>query len=283
MMVTLTLTVPIVLPFLHALVLLLVLQSFSGSGVASSDADSATSRTLFDVLGVEATATQAEIKKSYRSLALKHHPDKIPHDSPNIEELKDLFIAIQAAYDVLGDEEKRRKYELSMSGVDYDIYTDPAVDRYHDSERFRFFAKGKKFGISITAKFKKKDIPSLDIFLEVPLGKSFTGMRVDKSYFRRVICDQCGGKGGVGNDCRKCELCGGTGVADHLFSLDTKDFMQYSEHICSNCNGNGCIVNKKCDKCKGTGYTMKEEKVTLVLLEGFANGATVPLPSEYAS
>jgi DnaJ-class molecular chaperone len=275
----------LVLRCVKLLIVLATVVLFGVITVASAANDDGTTstedRNLYDVLEVAMKALPRDIKKAYRALALKLHPDKFPQDSPDLDQIKDKFIEIQKAYDVLGDEERRKQYDLSLDGIDYDILENKPVDRYHGVKKFSTFAKGKRFSMSFTASFEPEKIDDLRLTFEVPLGESITGTKIQKTYYRRVLCDACDGKGAASKHCKRCKLCGGTGVSNHLMAVGKKqEYTQMTNCICAACHGTGCIAKEKCKKCKGSGFSMEEKKFNLILKPGFANGAKTRLKGE---
>ena len=187
--------------------------------------EEALKRSHYEVLGISGDSDIAEIKKAFRNLALLSHPDKISPNATEVEreEAHDNFLEIQDAYFVLSDIERRRKYDLEREGVTYDIFEDDVGDRYM-SGPFSMFAKTRRFRMVFEANFEPNIIPPIMVPLEVNLKDIFTGTTVERVFYRREVCPECLGNGGKQGNCRQCGLCGGSGLADHVFKCETPIF-----------------------------------------------------------
>ena len=228
----------------------------------------------YTILGVKRDATEHEIKKNFRRLALELHPDKIPQNSSDHEKEEYLkrFLFVQEAYEVLMDREKRTKYDLSEDGVDYEIVHEAEVDRYA-SRPFSTFIRTKYFKAHFTCTFNAPNIPDLIVNIQVPVINVYTGTSLNHTFYRRRVCPACDGTGAHLGSCRTCTLCQGTGIANHIFISENKYFEQMTSTRCGRCNGKGCIpADNKCDKCHGSGAIMEPENITIALAPGFPNG-----------
>ena len=280
-------------------------------------ADTTPEHTYYEIMGLLMDATAEVIKKVYRKLALELHPDKLIRYNMSDAEFaaaNERFLKIQEAYDVLGDADKRTQYDLKQSGVQYDMPVEDTSheNRYMRSSRFgkdvvfNLFIKSKRFKIQFEAKFDKTKVPDIVINLEIDLVYTLKGLQREHKFYKRVVCDACGGKG-VEGECRTCELCGGTGVAKHLYfhphshNRDNKgatsklrtlhkcsesrlpgeeqedecdvSFGSMTEASCAACGGKGCTspTAAKCPHCNGSGMKMKEATLTLNLAPGWAD------------
>ena len=184
--------------------------------------------TYYDYFGLKLDATADEIKKVYRKLALELHPDKLVGSNLNEEELAKataLFLKVQEAYDCLGDTEKRLQYDLKLTGVQYDQIPVDDVSkenrymrsRYGTSVSFNLFMKSKRFKMHFTAQFQKPKVPDIVVRLDIDLQHVLHGLNKVHKFYKRVICDACGGNGGLDGACTTCPLCQGTGIAKHLY------------------------------------------------------------------
>lgn len=231
---------------------------------------------FYSILGVAPDATASEIKKIYRKLALELHPDKQHGNLTEVEKqtASEIFLKIQEAYDVLSDKDKRKKYDCSLQGIDYDIISQNEVDRY-TSRNFFTFVKTSKFRMTFQATFKKPKVPDLLISLPLNLTDTFGEIETSRKFFRRRVCESCNGNGGDGGDCETCRLCGGSGVANHLFVSKSSSLKQMTETTCSACEGRGCFAKGKCSSCDGTGYKMVPAEVSISLPRGVRDGSQV--------
>ena len=202
-------------------------------------------KNLYDILGVSKDATKDEIKKAYRKLSLKYHPDRHTGDTPEEQKKnEELFKDVAHAYDVLGNPEKRAQYDnpyfSSNEGYE-DFFYNPFVRRKPRVERGSdCFAK-----ISISIE---------DLFKET-YSKEF-------EYHKNIRCSECNGEGGTGK--HKCNDCNGTGriIKTHR---NGNTIYQQDFGKCHSCNGTGFIIDNKCSKCNGTGFENTVAKFDLKL------------------
>jgi len=198
---------------------------------------------LYKTLGLKSTATQDEIKKAFRKLALKYHPDKNPDKA-------DLFKEINHAYEVLSNEEKKAVY-----------------DKY-----------GEK-GLSNTNQQQKKRQKGRDVVhqLRVTLEELYNGTKKKLSLNRKELCKTCDGRGGLGNE-SKCKGCNGRAV--YTRSIQTANGMQIVQMNCPECQGQGKTCDQKCKDCKGQ-RTVQNKKILEVFVDkGMREGHTVTFNGE---
>ena len=194
-----------------------------------------------------------ELKKKYRSLCLKWHPDKCPSDDKK-KEYEDKIKEINEAYAVLSDEAKRNEYDNPMSGGSFGN-----VDDFMD------WFNG--FGFNFTEK-KEQRGQTIHITLKTSLEDLFNGVEKRIKYSRKVRCEECNGSGMTSQSKKEtCSHCGGTGT------ILTQNSM-WSQRIttCSHCNGKGFIIKNPCNKCGGSGLTTKEEEITVNIPKGSTHG-----------
>ncbi len=234
-------------------------------------------RDYYEVLGVERGADDASIKKAYRQLAKKYHPDMNPGDT----EAEKKFKEASEAYAVLSDPDKRRQYDqfghaafegggaggfggFDFGGADFsDIFGDIFGDFFgggRSSSRNNGPMKGANIRTSVRITFEeavfgcKKEI-------SVPIADE---------------CDTCHGTGAKeGTHAESCSKCGGTGqervVQQSMFGAVT------SVRTCSQCHGTGKIIKEPCGTCKGTGRVRKTKKYEVNVPQGIDNGQTIRL------
>lgn len=233
---------------------------------------------LYRALDVAPDASDAEIKKSYRRLALELHPDKIPANcsEEEKEQLTLKFIEVQNAYETLGNAESRLRYDLGTQGIEYSVRESKEKERY-TSGPFVLFAKSKHAKIMFQANFKKKAIPDISINVAISARDIFNITSGNVSFYRSVKCKSCGGNGGLNGTCETCPFCNGHGAANHIFRDKTDSFAQMTKTECGVCGGRGCMHNHgQCSHCKGTGFVMDLTSIAYSLPKGFADGSEIP-------
>jgi molecular chaperone DnaJ len=227
--------------------------------------------TLYDTLGVKKGASADEIKKSYRKLAAKYHPDKNPGDATAEEKFKE----VQNAYDVLSDAEKRKQY---------DRFGDANGRRGFDPGNFRGGGNfdvgdlGDLFGGLFnrgTTRTRRPE-PERGADLEVPVNVSFEdslrGLETKIPVEVTTACRECGGTGAEpGTTPVICPECNGRGVISEsqgLFALSQP---------CPRCRGNGTVIEKPCHKCNGTGTERRTRRYTVRIPAGVKDGTRIRL------
>ena len=202
--------------------------------------------TYYDVLDIQSNASSSDIRKSYRRLALGYHPDKVSQFNANVTdgrraEVEDLFLRIQLAYEILGDTERRLKYDLSLSGVHYDIIEDSVADLLTTgpySIFLRSIGPKTSFKLHFTVFYPKPSIPDILLSIDVPLRLVMEGLEIRQKYYHKTICMVCKGKGGLDGAFRECSMCNGTGTARILYSSNGQSDVcvrnSVSEHCCGN-------------------------------------------------
>ena len=217
----------------------------------------------YEILGVSKNATKIEIKKAYRRLAMKYHPDK----NPGNKEAEEKFKLINEAYQVLSDDEKRAIYDRygkeGLEGRGYRTQTD-------FSDIFDMFSE--IFGDFGFESYEDETPYELDKAIEVELEFEEAAYGVSKEieikYFS--LCPKCKGSGAKSKDI--CPTCKGQGRI-----IISNGFMRIAQN-CPNCNGRGYIIKEKCDECKGRGYIVKKEKIHVDIPAGVDTGMRMRVP-----
>jgi len=244
----------------------------------------------YEILGVSRNATQEEIKKAYRKLAHKYHPDKNPGD----KQVEEKFKQINNAYEILSDPEKRANYDRfgsmyngsagfnygktngGFAGVDFN-FDDFRTAGFEDlSDIFESF-----FGTSFkSSRSSREDNISrtrgidLQIPITLTLEEVATGAKKTIKYKHKTKCDRCNGKGTEpGTDLQVCPTCKGTGKIYQR--METIFGIIQQESVCSTCNGTGRIPEKACVKCGGKGYVELEENLQVDIPPGLSDGDKV--------
>ncbi len=237
-------------------------------------------RDYYEILGVSKSASPEEIKKAYRKVALQHHPDR----NPDNKEAEDKFKEAAEAYEILGDPEKRAKYDqFGHAGVKggqggfgggthmnmEDIFTQFG-DIFGDGSPFgSFFGGGggrTRRGNGTGARGS-----NLRIKVKLTLEEVLKGAKKTIKVKKYVGCNTCGGsgakdKGSVSN----CTTCGGSGVVRRV-QQTILGHMQTTT-TCPTCNGSGSMITSKCTTCKGEGREYGEETITLDIPAGVHDG-----------
>ena len=246
-------------------------------------------RDYYEILGVDRNATKEEIKRAYRRLALKYHPDKNP--SPDAEE---KFKEISEAYAVLSDDEKRRQYDMFghagidqrysyediFRGVDFDeIFRELGFDidfGFGFEDIFeRFF--GKRFDFSREKRAWRGNDLRYDI--EISLEDAFNGCKKEIKVPRNEICDNCKGTGiKPGKEPVRCPRCGGTGQIRHTRRTAFGVFTSIT--TCDYCKGEGTIIRDPCPICNGKGVLTKTRLIEVDIPPGVDDGSQLRLVGE---
>lgn len=217
----------------------------------------------YSILGVSKTAKQDEIKKAYRSLAKKHHPDLV-QDAKQKEEAKKKFQEVQEAYDVLGDEKKRQNYDAlgherfqngysgGQGGFDFNGADFGGFENVFNEFFSQFGGGGFGFGSSAAEYSNAVRGEDLRYFVELTLEQAFKGTKMNIQLPRMSACETCAGAG-VDKDSKPvtCSTCKGSGriVSQQMFlniqqTCPTCHGKGKSQAVCKSCKG-ACRVNKK--------------------------------------
>lgn len=215
---------------------------------------------FYEVLGVAREVDAATLKRAYRELALKYHPDQNP-DNPEAEA---RFKEVSEAYTVLSDPEKRMRYDRrGFEGVGGDAGFGVDVGAFTDLFEGLF---GDLFGK------RKAKTPGRDLryTLELEFEEAALGVTKAIKFPARIECDTCGGSGGKGGAAglKTCTTCGGKGemkVQQGFFSLSKK---------CVTCGGEGKVIAEACEACKGSGFVEKEREFEVSIPAGTEDGST---------
>ena len=228
----------------------------------------------YEVLGVERSASEDEIKKAYRKLAIKYHPDKNPGD----KEAEEKFKEISAAFEVLKDSDKRRKYDqfghdafrggaAGGGGVDpFDLFRDAfggGGGGGFGSIFEDFFGGGSPAGVSPEHQ-RGRD---LRVSVEISLAQAASGVEKEIKYQHYAECSTCAGSGAAsGSGNVMCSTCGGIGqVASNQGFISIR-------RTCPTCSGSGVTIEDPCLSCKGEGRKKAPTNIKVNIPKGVADG-----------
>ena len=233
---------------------------------------------FYEVLGVDRNASAEEIKKAYRKLAVKYHPDKNPGD----EQAEERFKEISAAFEILKDEDKRQKYdqfghEAFQGGGGFSRGVDP-FDLFKDvfgggggggggggfGSIFDDFFGGSSSGNAASEGSRGSD---LRVSVSITLAQAAKGVEKEIKYHHHGECVTCNGSGASsGSGKIMCSTCGGIGqVASNQGFISIR-------RTCPTCSGTGVMIENPCQKCNGDGRIRKQGKVKVKVPPGVSHG-----------
>lgn len=232
----------------------------------------ATKRDYYDVLGVPRSAGAEDIKKAFRQLAMRYHPDRNKEDSAEAK-----FKEIGEAYEALSDPEKRQAYDRfghnGLQGFDFG----------RPFEGFDFGGFGDIFdaffGGSTEARRQPQRGGDRKIAVELDFEEAVFGCEKDIEVTRIELCGRCGGNGAEpGSQLAKCPTCAGTGEVRRAQRSIFGQFINVS--ACSQCRGEGRVISDPCQECRGQSRQRKTRKLTMTIPAGVDEGSQMRLTGE---
>ena len=237
-------------------------------------------RDYYEVLGVSKTATEDEIKKAYKKLAIKYHPDRNPDD----KEAEEKFKEAAEAYDVLHDPQKRARYDqfghegmsgsggfggFNGQGMSMDDIFSMFGDVFGGRGGFSGFGGfGSGGSQQRQRRFRGSD---LRVKVRLSLKEILNGAEKKFKLKKYVVCEHCHGSGAEGNGgTETCPTCHGTGSVTR--TQQSIFGMMQTQAVCPQCNGEGKIIKNKCKHCGGEGIVYGEEVVEVKIPKGVAEG-----------
>jgi molecular chaperone DnaJ len=234
-------------------------------------------RDFYEILGVAKNASDEDIKKAYRKLAIKYHPDKNPNDKSAEEKFKEAA----EAYEVLSTPEKRKRYDqFGHAGVGGaasggaggfggagGMNMDDIFSQFGD-----IFGGGFGFGGGGGSRGGRRVNRGSNLRVKVKLTLSEIANGVEKKIKvnKLIACNTCHGSGAKGNAYDTCRVCNGSGVITKV--QQTMLGAMQTQTTCSNCHGEGKIIRDKCHTCHGEGVVRGEETISLNIPAGVAEG-----------
>ena len=247
-------------------------------------------RDYYEVLGVEKNASADEIKKAYRKMAVKYHPDKNPGD----KEAEEKFKEAAEAYSVLSDADKKARYDqfghagVEGAGPDFsggfgnlnDILNDLFGGAFGGGFGGGFGGFGGGFGGQRGGQQQRvhrgRDIR---VRVKLTLEEIAKGAEKEISIEKSVPCADCGGKGSKNSsDIKTCPACHGTGQVERVVRQGF--FQQVTYSTCQQCGGEGKIVSNPCRSCNGTGLVRKRETIKVKIPAGVEAGMQLTIQGE---
>jgi molecular chaperone DnaJ len=232
---------------------------------------------LYEILGVSKGASADEIKKAYRKLARKYHPDKNPGD----QEAEERFKEVQGAYDVLSDPEKRKQYDQvgprifsGAGGRGGNFQWSGNIGDLGDlSDLFGgFFGRTGGTGASTRQRTRGQRGADVGVTINLSFEDSLKGLTTKIPVELETACSACGGSGAEpGTSPTICPQCRGRGV-----TAEDEGFFAFSRP-CPRCGGNGTVVEKPCRKCKGSGRERRTKRYTVKIPAGVKDGTQIRL------
>ena len=228
-------------------------------------------RDYYEVLGVEKSASADEIKKAYRKMAIKYHPDKNPGD----KEAEEKFKEAAEAYDVLSNPDKKQRYDqfghAGVGGAAGGGFNAGGFSMEDIFSQFGDIFGGHFGGFGGSRGARVQRGSDIRIRVKLSLKEIVHGVEKKVRINKMVQCPECHGKGAASEaDIKTCENCHGSGVVTKV--VQTMFGQMQSQGVCPNCNGEGKIIAKPCKKCSGTGLVKDSEEISFKIPAGVAQG-----------
>lgn len=234
-------------------------------------------RDYYEVLGVSKSATDAELKKAYRNVAKKYHPDTNPGD----KEAEAKFKEASEAYSVLSDPDKRRQYDQFghaafenggagaggfSGGFDFSDMGDIFGDVFGD-----LFGGGRRSSRNSNAPRRGQNI---HVSVRVKFDEACFGTEKELDVTIKDECSSCHGSGAkAGSTPETCSKCGGQGQV--VFTQNSLFGTVRNVQTCPDCRGTGKIIREKCPDCHGSGYISRRRKIQVTIPAGIDNGQSI--------
>ena len=255
-------------------------------------------RDYYEVLGVNKNATDEELKKAYRKLAKKYHPDANPD---NKEEAEAKFKEVNEAYETLSDAQKRKMYDQfgpdgpqfgggaggpfgGFGGGNYYSYTSSGFDGFSDFGGFEdifstIFGGGARSRQQQTRRNGPRKGADLNLNMDITFQEAFLGVEKEIVITRLETCEVCHGTGAKpGTTVTKCPTCHGTGTVKQVQNTILGQIQ--TSRTCTDCHGTGEVIKEPCEYCKGKGTVRKQPRIKVKIPAGIDNNQTVVLKEQ---
>lgn len=249
-------------------------------------------RDYYEVLGVSKTATDDELKKAYRKLAKKYHPDA---NLDNKAQAEAKFKEVNEAYETLSDPQKRRMYDqfgadgpqgfggaggpFGGQGGYYSYNTSDFGDFGDLGDIFSSFFGGGFGGKTSRKQNGPRKGADLNLHMEISFEEAYLGVDKEITINRNEQCNICHGTGAKpGTSVTKCTVCNGTGQVRQV--QNTILGQMQTTRTCTSCHGTGEVIKEPCEHCRGKGTVRKQPKIRIKIPAGIDDGQTVVLRGE---
>ncbi|KAH8685841.1 DnaJ protein-like protein [Tricladium varicosporioides] len=223
---------------------------------------------FYKLLGIDKHASERDIKRAYRTLSKKYHPDK----NPGNNEAKQKFVEVAEAYEALSDPESRKIYDqYGHEGLKQRQQGGGGGGHHDPFDLFsRFFGGGGHFGHQPG----QRRGPDMEVRVGVPLRDFYNGHTTEFQLEKQQICDECDGSGSADGQVDTCNSCGGHGVKIQKHMLAPGIFQQV-QVTCDQCGGQGKTIKHKCPVCSGSRVVRKVNTFQLVIERGAPKGQRI--------
>jgi molecular chaperone DnaJ len=215
----------------------------------------------YKILGIEKTATDAEIKKAYKKACVRDHPDKHSDNPEEQKKYEAKFNDDVEAYEILSDPNKRRNYD--MFG-DVDMSSDPFGG-------FNPFSDFGPFGFSRKAEPVKERGADLKVTLKLSIDEIYNGVHKKIKVKKNCTCHRCHGSGSETHETDQCTTCNGTGI--YTKTVKTALGIMQTQTVCPHCHGTGSIIKNPCTQCGGSGLEERMSEVEFDVPAGMFDNA----------
>ncbi|MHA1713328.1 MAG: molecular chaperone DnaJ [Candidatus Ranarchaeia archaeon] len=237
-------------------------------------------RDYYEVLGVGRDASPDDIKRAFRKLARKYHPDVNPDDKSAEEKFKE----INEAYQVLSDPKRRAQYDqfghAAFSGVDFGDFRGFNFDDLFSGFGFNDIFEAFGFGGRRRSRRARGPPPGADLSytIKMSLEEAFSGLNKNLEFTTHKECKTCGGTGAEPGGLETCDQCRGSGQIRRVQSMGFAQFVNVT--ACPRCKGRGQRITKPCPDCRGEGRVKERRRIKITIPPGVDNGSVLRLAGE---